>query len=124
MDVMNSVVLNGATFVVHNDTDYYLGDTLYSDYGFELYWRQGRGKRELAWHKFLQAHKFYDIGKPLRIPYWSGETHVRELPLTPLITRSFVVHFVLGGEWYGLGFDGEFIVQNNHNNLFLPSAML
>lgn len=124
MDVTQTLKINNASFVVHNDTDLYLGDTLYSDYGFELFWRKQTGLPERHWQFMLKHCGFGNPDKAMRIPYWYAETRLTELPLVPLMNRTFVTHFVLGGEWYGMAFDGkQFIVQHNHDNLFLPGII-
>jgi hypothetical protein len=125
MDVTQTFAINGAAFPVHNDTDYHLGMYLDSDYGFELFWRKQSGMAERDWQFMLKHCGFNNPDKALRVPYWYAETRITELPLVPLMRRTFVTHFVFGGEWYGIAFDGkQFIVQANHNNLFLPSVML
>ena len=125
MDVLNSLSLNGANFIVHDSSTYALNRHLDSDYGFELYWRRKRGAQELKWRQMLNRYGFHNVDVWPGKSYLNGETHVDTLDLVDFIVRPFVVHWVFGGEWYGLGFDGnEFHLQDNHNNIYLPNALL
>lgn len=39
MEILTTLELNGITYRVENSTDYWLADTIYAGYGFELYFR-------------------------------------------------------------------------------------
>jgi hypothetical protein len=129
MDVLNALVINKVTFPVVNDTDYYLDEYLYSDYGFELFYNKRRGMNQIKWEKLLDSNGF-GVSAPNRTRaygghYYSAETHVRTLNFREFMDRAFVVHWVSGGTWYALAFDTrEFVVQDNHQNYWLPDLVL
>lgn len=129
MDVLNTIVVNNATFPVINDTDYYLDGMIYSDYGFELFYNKRNGLKQVKWARLLDSNGFgFDPPNRTRAygsHYYSAETFQRSLDVRKFVERPFVVHWVSGGTWYGLAFDGyEFAIQTNDKNYWLPDIVL
>lgn len=127
MDVLNIITINDASFKVTNDSNYPLDRYLDSSYGFELYFKNKRGIEQNRWLKTLQSDNFdkiLNLGRTKTSIHYS-ETRATTLDIHKYITRPFVIHWVLGNDWYGLGFDThEFILQNNEGNMFLPEVIL
>ena len=119
MDVLDTIRIHNENYPVTNNTDYYMGVILHSDYGFELNYRTvRRGVRENRWQNNLHTAGFsYNgtFGSINGLHNW--ETRHNELDITLLVDRPFHLTFWAqangwAGAMYQVLFDGsEFLVE-------------
>lgn len=125
MDVIDTLTVNNDHYILSNDSDYPVDRYLDSSYGFELFYRQKRGAEQARWNTMLRSNGY---SKPLNLiksRIWTCETRNTTFDIWDYVARPFVVHWVLGDSWYGLGFDNkEFIMQDNDGKLWLPGVIL
>lgn len=105
MTIFDAISVNDSTIKVDNRTDYYLDQWLYSDYGFQLYYRPTRGVSEVYWKELLRENGFDEPVKIPRQKFLSAQSRNRSLDLFEFVTRTFCTEFVSGDKIYALLFD-------------------
>jgi hypothetical protein len=103
MDVFNTIEINRVQIKVDNETDYYLDEWLYSDYGFRLFYKSGKGANEYYWRKTLDGYEFDENAPYKRIV--DIETRCRSIRIQDLTSRSHMLQFVSDNKFYSYLFD-------------------
>lgn len=113
MPLFDAITVNDTSIKVDNRTDYYLDQWLYSDYGFQLFYRPTRGISEVYWRELLRENGFDEGVKIQR--FLSCQSRHRSLDLWEFLSKTFCVEFVSGDKIYALLFDypNSIIVMSN-----------
>ena len=106
MVTFDALLVNDTTIKIDNRTDYYLDQWLYSDYGFELFYRPKRGIEEVYWQELLESNGFnlYHGPDPRIKGGRSAESRSRSIDFHEFLTRSFCMRFT-SDKVYDLYFD-------------------
>jgi hypothetical protein len=129
MDVLATVQVNGVSYPVTNDSDYYFDGHIYSSYGFELFFLPVRGLAHLRQDRWLTDNGFVERSNMFNksdrgTKYWNTESRIDTLNVLELVEfGKFVVEWVEDC-YMTIGFDTrEFVVQCAHGNLYLPDVI-
>jgi hypothetical protein len=111
MHTFDAITVNNTTIKVDNPTDYYLDQWLYTDYGFNIYYRGKRGIEEVYWNRLLKANGFEEpsfinrgVGDTPNGVY-DLDTYSRSLDFHEFLSRSFCIEFTSGKKPYAMFFD-------------------
>jgi len=108
MPIFDALTVNDTTIKVDNQTDYYLEQWLYSDYGFRLFYRPTTGIEEYYWKNLLNQYNFEDVDDQFisrRTRFVDISTRNRSIDFHEFLSRPFCTEFVSGDKVYAFYFD-------------------
>lgn len=101
----DAIVVNDQTIKVDNRANIYFDGEIYTDYGFELFYRRGSGIGEAYWTELLIEWGFEPSMYPPIGRVMACETQAKALDLRSFFTKTFAIQYIYEGRSFGILYD-------------------
>jgi len=96
--------------VIDNGTDYPFALSLFSDYGFEVFWNAGKGRKELVHMEYIDyLNGEVSQNRSRKI----ADVFSHTFSIKPFLDTKFAIKWVWHNIFYCLMWDGQTIVIRN-----------